>query len=74
MSVAVAPRHGSLIGGGPCNSSGSLPMLDAMRRASSLLSSLAISGPRDFVYGAMILLLAAGLVVALTFLQGAFSV
>jgi len=29
---------------------------------------------RDFVYGAMTLLLAAGLVAALTFLQGAFSV
>ena len=28
---------------------------------------------RDFVYGAMTLLLAAGLVVVLTFLQGAFS-
>ena len=29
---------------------------------------------RDFVYGAMTLLLAAGLVAALTFLQGAFGV
>ncbi len=28
---------------------------------------------RDFVYGAMTLMLAAGLVAALTFLQGAFS-
>jgi len=29
---------------------------------------------KDFVYGAMTLLLAAGLVAALSFLQGAFSV
>jgi len=29
---------------------------------------------RDFVYGALTLLLAVGLVAALTFLQGAFSV
>ena len=29
---------------------------------------------RDFVYGALTLLLAGGLVAALTFLQGAFSV
>jgi hypothetical protein len=39
--VAVAPRHGSLNGGVPRSTSGSLAKFTAIRRASSLVSSLA---------------------------------
>jgi hypothetical protein len=39
--VRLQPRHASLIGGAPGSSSGSLAKFAAMRRASSLLSSLA---------------------------------
>ena len=41
VNVRPQPRRASLIGSGPCSSSGSLAMLAAMRRASSRVSRCA---------------------------------